>query len=92
MTSVVVETFKMPNEGEKKPRKFKKWIYILLTAFGVGAIPAAVIAGCPSGVVADVPVCVERNGKGECVKYECEIKGSDGECSKVATTVECVEF
>lgn len=76
----------------EKPKKFKKWLYILLTAFGVGAVPAAIYSGCPSGIVADVPVCVERNGQGVCTKYECEVKGSNGECAKKATTLECVEF
>lgn len=47
--------------GEEKKR-FRKWLYIVLTALGVGSYPAAKCAGCDSGIVDDV--------SGECVEFD----------------------
>lgn len=58
------------------PSRYKKWVWMLLTALGVGTGTAARCAGCESGVVDDAKTVV-RDGVeipnpnyGECVSFE----------------------
>lgn len=66
-------------------KTYKKWLWFLLVALGVGAVPAAKIAGCPSGLVDDaktvvIPAPTKEDPKavkeipnptfGDCVEFE----------------------
>lgn len=66
-------------------KKYKKWLWLLLVALGVGSYPAAKLAGCDSGIVDDaktmtVPAptkedpnavkMIDNPTYGKCVEFE----------------------